>query len=510
MSETYKLIFHGKLQPDFTKELVEANFLQHTKLPPEKVQSLLSANKPVTLVSNLSIEDAEKKNQFFKKLGICIQVVAEKKTFPVAEESSPKDTIEKATPLAVKNAISEARAGKTSDQDRRQICTDCQYSVEVPADSTGVERCPKCGNTLRIADIVDQMNYKAAEEDTAWKSFEHTHALKFKATGGEYFRIWIVNTLLSLMTLSLYSPWAKVRNRQYLYSNMSVEGHGFHYHADPKAILKGRLLVYAILGTIIVTWQFSPEYALLLFIPALLLFPYLAYKAHRFAVHNTSWRNIRFRFWGTVKGAYKAFMLYAPLSLIGLFYHIWAYQRKKYFFSNLALGTARSNFEFDGKGFFGIFFFGGFLYFVFKAIFQFPLIGLASFLSRQGQVSMASAIETIAVLAVPVIFLAVVQQYIYAKTTALCLNETSLGEVAFKCHWEGGQLMWIRFTNILMIIFTAGLAAPWATVRRIRYLTENLEIRSKQGVDSIAATSIACDSATGDAALEAIDFEFGF
>jgi uncharacterized membrane protein YjgN (DUF898 family) len=34
---------------------------------------------------------------------------------------------------------------------------------------------------------------------------------EFRATGSEYFRIWIVNLLLTLVTLGVYSPWAKVR-----------------------------------------------------------------------------------------------------------------------------------------------------------------------------------------------------------------------------------------------------------------------------------------------------------
>ncbi|HEX8601991.1 MAG TPA: DUF898 family protein, partial [Pseudoduganella sp.] len=38
---------------------------------------------------------------------------------------------------------------------------------------------------------------------------------EFTATGGEYFRIWIVNLLLTIVTLGIYSAWAKVRRNQY-------------------------------------------------------------------------------------------------------------------------------------------------------------------------------------------------------------------------------------------------------------------------------------------------------
>ena len=40
-------------------------------------------------------------------------------------------------------------------------------------------------------------------------------ALSFNGSGMEYFKIWIVNVLLTIITLGLYHPWAKVRNHRY-------------------------------------------------------------------------------------------------------------------------------------------------------------------------------------------------------------------------------------------------------------------------------------------------------
>lgn len=35
----------------------------------------------------------------------------------------------------------------------------------------------------------------------------------FTGSAGEYFRIWIVNIALSIVTLGIYSAWAKVRTK---------------------------------------------------------------------------------------------------------------------------------------------------------------------------------------------------------------------------------------------------------------------------------------------------------
>mgnify|MGYP003342959055 CR=1 FL=1 len=65
--------------------------------------------------------------------------------------------------------------------------------------------------------------------------------IEFTGNGSEYFRIWIVNLALTILTLGIYSAWAKVRRLQYFYRNTALMGHGFDYHGDPVAILKGRI-----------------------------------------------------------------------------------------------------------------------------------------------------------------------------------------------------------------------------------------------------------------------------
>lgn len=67
----------------------------------------------------------------------------------------------------------------------------------------------------------------------------------FTGSGSEYFRIWIVNLLLTLVTLGIYSAWAKVRRTRYFYDSTRVAGSSFEYHGNPVAILKGRLVAVA-------------------------------------------------------------------------------------------------------------------------------------------------------------------------------------------------------------------------------------------------------------------------
>ena len=50
------------------------------------------------------------------------------------------------------------------------------------------------------------------EEGTeAARSGITAHPLEFTGSGGEYFRVWIVNLLLSIVTLGFYTPLARRR-----------------------------------------------------------------------------------------------------------------------------------------------------------------------------------------------------------------------------------------------------------------------------------------------------------
>jgi hypothetical protein len=42
---------------------------------------------------------------------------------------------------------------------------------------------------------------------------------EFRGEAREYFRIWIVNLALGIVTLGVYSAWAKVRSERYFYGN---------------------------------------------------------------------------------------------------------------------------------------------------------------------------------------------------------------------------------------------------------------------------------------------------
>lgn len=133
---------------------------------------------------------------------------------------------------------------------------------------------------------------------------EEPQRFEFTGSGSEYFKIWIVNVLLTIVTLGIYSAWAKVRRLRYFYNNTRFAGSSFDFHGSPIAILKGRIIaVILLVGLQVPILNFI---VLAIYFAAL---PWLLQRSLRFHMANTSYRNLRFAFLGTVKGAYTAMLL---------------------------------------------------------------------------------------------------------------------------------------------------------------------------------------------------------
>ncbi len=118
----------------------------------------------------------------------------------------------------------------------------------------------------------------------------------FSGKGKEYFGIWIVNILLSVITLGIYSAWAKVRNKRYFYGHTSIAGDSFEYHGQPMQILKGRIIAVVCVVIWSVSEQVSPLLSLGLIVAFVLLLPLLSRSNARFDSAMTSFRNVHFSF----------------------------------------------------------------------------------------------------------------------------------------------------------------------------------------------------------------------
>ncbi|MDR1828836.1 MAG: DUF898 domain-containing protein [Methylobacteriaceae bacterium] len=128
----------------------------------------------------------------------------------------------------------------------------------------------------------------------------------FTGDAWEYSKIWMVNALLTLVTLGIYSAWATVAHRRWFHSHTHLLGVPLEYHGRPGPILFGRVLLL-VWAAAAVALYFVNRTALTLFLPTLfILAPWVFYRKLTAAARNTSWRGVRFRFTGGFGGAFAA------------------------------------------------------------------------------------------------------------------------------------------------------------------------------------------------------------
>ncbi|HIC77824.1 MAG TPA: DUF898 family protein, partial [Sulfurovum sp.] len=138
-------------------------------------------------------------------------------------------------------------------------------------------------------------------------------ALRFTGSGSEYFKIWIVNVLLTIITLGMYYPWAKVRNKRYFYANTNLADRNFEYHATGKQLFIGFLIamiffiIYSGIG------QLNPALSGIFMLIFFLALPWLVWRSLMFNMRVTSFSNVHFSFKGSLKRAYMIFLGYPAL-----------------------------------------------------------------------------------------------------------------------------------------------------------------------------------------------------
>ncbi len=338
--------------------------------------------------------------------------------------------------------------------------------------------------------------------DTAPRS----EALVFSGRGGEYFGIWIVNLLLTVLTLGIYSAWAKVRRLQYFHRHTTLGGAAFDYHGDPRAILKGRVIGFLLLLGYNISFEVSPLLGFLVLGLLAAAMPVLLMRSLRFRALNTSWRGLRFGFDGDQRGAYRAFLMWPLLSVFTLYLlaPMWHQRMKRYQLDSARFGATRFEFTAPVSAFYrmygvlllllllGMTMTGGMVLLVIEAI--------------EGSRELA-VLMPIAVLLGWVALFLLIQPYLTARLQNLVWNHTRLGAHRFESHARARTLYAITFTNLVAIVCTLGFFAPFAAIRTARYRIESVTLVSAGPLDDFVAGQKQAVSATGEETADIFDVD---
>jgi uncharacterized membrane protein YjgN (DUF898 family) len=347
--------------------------------------------------------------------------------------------------------------------------------------------------------------------------------LEFRGTGGEYFRIWIVNLLLTIVTLGIYSAWAKVRRMRYFYGSTLLDGTSFEYHGQAKAILKGRLIALGAYLVLVIGGQISPIISLVLAIPIMLAVPWIIVRARLFQMRMTSWRGLRFNFHGNYQGALAAYIGWMLLAFvtIGILWPLALWKQVKFLIANTAYGKQRFGFTATSGRFYrfcvvtllislGLMVLVGIAFGIVAAINGGATSALASAQNPADAFRNFLSSGFIVVLCAYVAAITFVTAYYKASMLNASFNDVEVGPHRLYSRLDVMPLAWILLTNLLGMILTLGLFYPWAKVRSVRYQLTNMGIVANGDLNQFSAASSSSTDAVGEEIGEFFDIDFGF
>lgn len=336
--------------------------------------------------------------------------------------------------------------------------------------------------------------------------------LGFDGSGKVYFRIWITNLLLSFLTLGVYSAWAKVRREQYLHRHLRLDDSAFDYHGSPLAILKGRLLVAALLVVYSAARLLPAPLPALLFAAAALLFPWMIVRSLQFRAANTSFRGLRFGFRGTYREALLTYLGYGLLTVLtlGLALPLLLWRQKKFLVSNLDYGAHVFGFYATRRMFYRALWLPTLLLFL-------PFGGLIAALVWLGAKPVVTVVMMLVVTKViaPLSFaaLAFFQFLIfpYARMAALNVawSNTRVDGISMNCRLGFGGYGATHVSNWLLTLLSLGLFWPWAVVRMIRYRTRHFSLDTAGALDGLRGGRARLASALGGEAAASLGMDVG-
>jgi uncharacterized membrane protein YjgN (DUF898 family) len=339
--------------------------------------------------------------------------------------------------------------------------------------------------------------------------------LHFTGRGAEYFGIWIVNILLTIVTLGIYSAWAKVRRLQYFYRHTEVAGSSFDFHGSPTRILIGRVIALVMLIAYNYSVRLHSMTTIVVLAVIAVVMPWLLRNSFRFRLYNTSWRGTRFHFRGTVAGAYRVFLLNGFLALITLYVMApFMHQRlKAYQHDNSWFGRTRCSFHARAGQFYMIYLLLLAAIVVFAIVIGFSGVGgaLASLSQAQkngGHVNPYAFYKAAAVLYAALILMGLsIGPAFHALITNLIWNNTRVGEHRIECSMSPWALIWITASNFVLVVLTLGLFIPWAMVRLARFQLESVRLLPAGDLQEFVAAEPEAVGAIGEEAATAFDFD---
>lgn len=330
------------------------------------------------------------------------------------------------------------------------------------------------------------------------------YQFRFTGTTSGYYRTWLINTALILVTGGAYYAWAKVRSKRYFHAHTTVAKTALEYHGSAIDIFKGWVLATlfsaAAYVAVIMAWENALPFAAAL----IFLLPWIIVSALRYRARHSSFQGIRFDFTGGMEEALVVYTLLPALCLVtaGLALPYLCYRHRKFVVENHWFGGWQ--FSFRGKP--GDYYFTG----IVALLIIGAGVGGGWGLYQYGQQASAySYLMPLAASATAGLFVVLGVAWFIAGTANLGFNTMTLQNSNFKSRLSGGRLFIMYLVNLLALTASAGLLMPWVKIRMAKYRAQSLQFIAVRSVEKLLPQVPKRSVEDAGALGEVLALEFG-
>ncbi len=321
----------------------------------------------------------------------------------------------------------------------------------------------------------------------------------FSGTGGSLFGIFTMNTLLTLLTFGVYSFWGRVKIRRYLHSQTRFAGARLAFHGTGGELFKGWMKAMAIFGIPYTTLSYAGalqsntalQWGVNIVAGLLILcfIPIAIVGSHRYRMSRTSWRGIDFSFRHSAKDFLALYLkgtLFSILSL-GIYYPLFDNAKRAFLSSGTHFGNRAFGYTGEGKEL-GAIYFKAFRVLILGLVTAEAVLLATSFLS--GKVNPNQVIDvvfwsTIGMVSMVVPFAFGVWFWFQAARQRYMWSHTTFGSARFHATMTGKDLFELKLTNLLLLLFTLGLAWPWVQTRNLQFLYYHVGLQGPLNLQQI-------------------------
>jgi len=382
-------------------------------------------------------------------------------------------------------------------------------------------------------------------------------AIEFTGSGGEYFRVWIVNLLLTIVTASLYTPFARRRTAQYFYGHTLVAGSPLEFVAQQRRMVLGFLLLAGLYLAFDFFSRTGQDAVVAVFLLAgAVLAPYFWGSAMRFRLNATRWRGVRLQFAASWSEVYRASWPVFVLALVWIGFSLGmgllfpdeeptpaqvaavGWQLGLGFLLALALSLlCIVRLEFNYKSLLvargriggqagrwkpvyadfvriwmataGVFLLSLLVVGLLLGLGMGSIAAVFRDMRHGGLLAMLFAIlATLAAILLLFLASAPARAYREARMFQLVWNNIGVSHIArFKCRLKVRRYVGLRVRNLALTLLTLGFFRPFALVSEYRMKAESVTLHVKGGLDQLAGQLASEEQGLGDALADAVGLD---